>query len=79
MTKVNTSIGNTNGTQLVINDGDTKKGTFYWSNTERNNEWMWGNTMGSGNDTYSPSGSGSLTAKRYDGGYVGYFRMMLAF
>ena len=66
VTKVNTSIGNTNGTQLVINDGDTKNGTFYWSNTE-------------GNDTYSPSGSGSLTAKRYDGGYVGYFRMMLAF
>lgn len=79
VTKVNTSIGNTDGTQLVINDGDTKNGTFYWSNTERNEEWMWGNTMGSGNDTYSPSGSGSLTAKRYASGYEGYFRMMLAF
>lgn len=76
---VNSSIEKANGTTLVINDGATEKGSFYWSNTERNNEWMWVNTMGSGGDASGPAESGSLTAKRYAKENDGFFRMMLAF
>ena len=76
---VNSSIEKANGTVLVINDGATEGGSFYWSNTERNNEWLWANTMGSGSDASGPAESGSLTAKRYASNNDGFFRMMLAF
>lgn len=76
---INSSIDKASGTPLAINDGATEKGSFYWSNTERNNEWMWANTMGSGGDASGPAESGSLTAKRYASGNDGFFRMMLAF
>ena len=76
---INSSIEKASGTILVINDGATEKGSFYWSNTERNNEWMWVNTMGSGADASGPAESGSLTAKRYAKDNDGFFRMMLAF
>ncbi len=76
---VNSSIEKANGTTLVINDGATQGGSFYWSNTERNNEWIWANTMGSGSDASGPAESGSLTAKRCASGNDGFFRMMLAF
>lgn len=76
---VNSSIDKANGTVLVINDGATEGGSFYWSNTERNNEWLWVNTMGSGSDASGPAESGSLTAKRYASKNDGFFRMMLAF
>lgn len=79
VTTVNSSIEKANGTVLVINDGATEGGSFYWSNTERNNEWLWVNTMGSGGDASGPAESGSLTAKRYASNNDGFFRMMLAF
>lgn len=79
VTTVNSSIEKANGTVLVINDGATEGGSFYWSNTERNNEWLWVNTMGSGGDASGPAESGSLTAKRYAANNDGFFRMMLAF
>lgn len=69
---LNTSINKANGTELVINDS-TGSEDFYWSNTERNNEWMWVNTMGSGYE------NGAVAFKRCTADVNGFFRMMLAF
>lgn len=73
------SVNPENAAVLLTTDATTTlNNTFYWSNTERNTDWIWANTLGTGGDASDPN-TGSLTAQRNAKGYDGYFRMAVAF
>jgi hypothetical protein len=66
---VNAALTVAGGQALESNDGAVQNGIFYWTNTERNSDWLWGHKLT----------GGSEIAQRTSSAYLGYFRFMLAF